>query len=102
MDQRYFNGIGNYLRAEILYRANQDPFEEARTALTNNPEILRLCSTIPFEAYLIGGGQLKDWSNPFDVPPDGFNSWIKCYGRSDRSIVDKNGRTFWYYQSQCK
>lgn len=102
MDQRYFNGIGNYLRAEILYRANQDPFEEARTALVNNPAILELCKTIPFEAYLIGGGQLKDWTNPFDVPPDGFNGWIKCYGRSDRSIVDKNGRTFWYYQSQCK
>jgi endonuclease VIII-like 1 len=102
MDQRYFNGIGNYLRAEILYRANQDPFEEARTAIVNNPAILELCKTIPFEAYLIGGGQLKDWSNPFNVPPDGFDNWIKCYGRSDRSILDKNGRTFWYYQSQCK
>lgn len=102
MDQRYFNGIGNYLRAEILYRADQDPFEEARTAITNNPKILELCKTVPFEAYHIGGGQLKDWENPFDVPADGFERWIKCYGISDRSIVDKNGRTFWYYQSQCK
>ena len=46
--------------------------------------------------------QLKDWTNPFDVPPDGFNDWIKCYRISDCSIIDKNGRTFWYYKSQCK
>lgn len=101
MDQRYFNGIGNYLRSEILCRANQDPFQCSREAILNNPAILELCKQIPFEAYVIGGGQLKDWKNPFDVPEDGFSSWIKCYGKSDCSILDKNGRTFWYYKSQC-
>ncbi|XP_062519108.1 endonuclease 8-like 1 isoform X2 [Corticium candelabrum] len=33
MDQKYFNGIGNYLRAEILFRANVRPFECARSVL---------------------------------------------------------------------
>ena len=33
LDQRYFNGIGNYLRAEILHRAGVRPFERARDAL---------------------------------------------------------------------
>ena len=102
MDQQYFNGIGNYLRAEILFRADQDPFEAANTALINNPKILELCHQVPLEAYVIGGGQLKDWSNPFDVPPDGFEQWIRCYGRSECSIVDKNGRTFWWHPSQVK
>lgn len=102
MDQLYFNGIGNYLRAEILFRADQDPFEEARVAIAKNPKILELCSQVPFEAYLIGGGQLKDWQNPFSVPSGGFEEWIKCYGRADTRIVDKNGRTFWYFQSQTK
>jgi endonuclease VIII-like 1 len=101
MDQRYFNGIGNYLRAEILYRADQDPFESARSAILNNPMLLDLCMRVPGEAYAIGGGQLKDWENPFQVPPDGFNSWIKCYGRSDRS-VDIKGRRLWYFASQVK
>lgn len=102
MDQRFFNGIGNYLRAEILFRADQDPFEEARTALVNNPKILQLCSQVPFEAYLIGGGQLKDWQNPFSVPAGGFRDWIQCYGKADTHIKDYNGRTFWYFQSQIK
>ena len=102
MDQRYFNGIGNYLRAEILFRANQDPFEEARVALRNNPRIVMLCSQVPLEAYMIGGGQLKDWQNPFNVPSGGFDEWIKCYGKADTRITDYNGRTFWYFKSQLK
>lgn len=101
MDQKYFNGIGNYLRAEILYRANQDPFEPARDAIHNNPFILDLCTTVAAEAYMIGGGQLKDWKSPFSVPPDGFHSWIKCYGKSDQS-VDLKGRRLWYFSSQIK
>ncbi|KAI3371285.1 hypothetical protein L3Q82_023906, partial [Scortum barcoo] len=33
LNQKYFNGIGNYLRAEILYRLNIPPFVTARTVL---------------------------------------------------------------------
>ena len=34
MNQKYFNGIGNYLRAEILYRLPEvNPFMEAREIL---------------------------------------------------------------------
>lgn len=103
MDQRYFNGIGNYLRAEILYRAEQDPFEEARTAILNNPKLLELCKLIPLEAYILGGGQLKDWENPFDAPPEGFDTWLHCYGKPESvSVVDKNGRTLWYNPKQIK
>uniref|UniRef100_UPI003AB1094E endonuclease 8-like 1 n=1 Tax=Centroberyx gerrardi TaxID=166262 RepID=UPI003AB1094E len=33
LNQKYFNGIGNYLRAEILFRLNIPPFAQARTVL---------------------------------------------------------------------
>ncbi|XP_034390114.1 endonuclease 8-like 1 isoform X3 [Cyclopterus lumpus] len=33
LNQKYFNGIGNYLRAEILFRLNIPPFVPARTIL---------------------------------------------------------------------
>lgn len=33
MEQLFFNGIGNYLRAEILFRAGIDPFLPAREVL---------------------------------------------------------------------
>ncbi|KAM9807854.1 endonuclease 8-like 1 [Neosynchiropus ocellatus] len=33
LNQKYFNGIGNYLRAEILYRLSVPPFAPARAVL---------------------------------------------------------------------
>lgn len=99
MNQKYFNGIGNYLRAEILFHAAQDPFQDARTAISTNPAIIELCNQLPKEAYVLGGGQLKDWDNPFEVPAGGFGEWIQCYGKG-KHIVDKNGRTLWYHEEQ--
>lgn len=101
MNQKYFNGIGNYLRAEILFRAMQDPFEDARSAIQSNPILLELCSQLPKEAYVLGGGQLKDWENPFAVPEGGFAEWIQCYGKAEH-ILDKSGRTLWYHKSQLR
>ena len=36
LDQSVFNGIGNYLRAEILYRADIDPYMTAKEVLGNH------------------------------------------------------------------
>ena len=97
LNQRYFNGIGNYLRAEILYKADQNPFETARDAIKNNPKILAYCNSIPLEAFVLGGGQLKQWENPFGVEPDRFTKWMKCYGNSNMNTVrDRNGRRLWF------
>jgi endonuclease VIII-like 1 len=101
MNQKYFNGIGNYLRAEILFHAAQDPFVDARTAITMNSKILDLCAQLPREAYFLGGGQLKDWENPFQVPEGGFDEWMQCYGKGT-SVVDKNGRRMWFHVSQLE
>ena len=96
MDQRYFNGIGNYLRAEIIYRLETlNPQLSARDAIKSYPEILELCRDIPMQAYESNGGSIKDWKNPF-----GENNTFKmlCYGNkvlmTDK--IDSNGRRFWY------
>ena len=97
MDQKYFNGIGNYLRAEIIYRAEDvDPFLPAGMQLAKYPKILELCRDIPLLAYAKGGGSIKDWDNPF-----GENSiqekFMLCYGNDTMAKrKDRNGRTFWY------
>lgn len=99
MNQKYFNGIGNYLRAEILYRVDVNPFISAREALQNKPEIYHLCKLLPLQAYKLGGGQLKDWENPFGrvVDVDSWDEFMICYGNPKMSkVTDKNGRTFWY------
>jgi endonuclease VIII-like 1 len=100
MNQKYFNGIGNYLRAEILYRTDINPFMPARQALQLAPEIYKLCKWAPLQAYNLGGGQLKDWQNPFGPYKEMMKSWdefMLCYGNKNMAKVeDRNGRTFWY------
>ena len=54
MDQKYFNGIGNYLRAEILDRYSVNPFLPAKEVITY--DLLELCHDVCQEAYLVGGG----------------------------------------------
>ncbi|XP_078189880.1 endonuclease 8-like 1 isoform X4 [Callithrix jacchus] len=76
LEQRFFNGIGNYLWAEILYRLKIPPFEKARSVLEalqqprpsleltlsqkikaklQNPDLLELCHSVPKEVVQLGG-----------------------------------------------
>jgi endonuclease VIII-like 1 len=98
MDQRFFNGIGNYLRAEILFRIPQtSPFTSAREFIEKHRwELFSLCRDIPILVYEIGGGSIKDWKNPFGEVSS-ISSFLKCYGNKRmEKILDRNGRTFWY------
>ena len=96
MDQKYFNGIGNYLRAEIIYRLETlNPQLSARDAIKVYPAILELCRDIPMLAYQSNGGSIKDWKNPFGEE-DTFK--MMCYGNKAlmTNKIDSNGRRFWY------
>tara|TARA_R100000900_G_scaffold52349_1_gene41817 strand:- start:1598 stop:2413 length:816 start_codon:yes stop_codon:yes gene_type:complete len=98
MNQGYFNGIGNYLRAEILYRIPKlNPFTPANKAIIDHPIIFILCKELPLKAYALGGGQLKDWENPFKTEKEMFEKFIMCYGNTNMARVkDRNGRVFWF------
>ena len=63
LNQAYFNGIGNYLRAEICHRAGVNPFASAAVVLArlvgqedraDEPDTLRLCHDVPAEAFGLG------------------------------------------------
>jgi len=97
MDQKWFNGIGNYLRAEIIYRAeNVDPFLPASMQLAKYPKILTLCRDIPMLAYAKGGGSIKDWDNPFGESAI-KEKFMLCYGNKNMNTrIDPKGRRFWY------
>lgn len=107
LNQRYFNGIGNYLRAEILYRAGIPPFQSAKEVLNNlascehrrgeeaHVDILQLCSTVGKEIIEISNGQSYDPNNL--AQSEIFESWLQCYGKSSmKFLVDHNGRTIWF------
>lgn len=97
MDQKWFNGIGNYLRAEIMYRVDVSPFIPAWQAIDQEPKILELCRDLPLQAYELGGGSIKDWKNPFGKEIKNWEEFMLCYGNETMSKVkDKTGRTFWH------
>ncbi|XP_071424736.1 endonuclease 8-like 1 isoform X1 [Pithys albifrons albifrons] len=120
LNQKYFNGIGNYLRAEILYRLKIPPFEKARTVLEavkdqvqkrrkkdpslrlskkvklmqKNPDLLELCHAVPMEV-IMAEKQLFDPEHADNYAA--FKNWLQCYlvpGMS--SLRDHNGRTIWF------
>ncbi|KAM5337127.1 endonuclease 8-like 1 isoform 2-T3 [Glossophaga mutica] len=116
LDQRFFNGIGNYLRAEILYRLKIPPFEKARTVLEalkqhrpspeltlsqkikaklQNPDLLELCHSVPKEVVQLGGKGYGQESGEDDFAA--FRAWLQCYGMAGMSSLrDRHGRTIWF------
>ncbi|XP_062439418.1 endonuclease 8-like 1 isoform X3 [Rhea pennata] len=115
LNQKYFNGIGNYLRAEILYRLKIPPFEKARTVLEalkhreqdpsltlskklklkrDNPDLLELCHTVPMEVVKMGG---KGYDPEHSDDSTAFKNWLQCYAVPGMcSLRDSNGRTIWF------
>jgi formamidopyrimidine-DNA glycosylase len=84
LDQKYFCGVGNYLRAVILNCIDSDPFQSARDYIEKNgEEFLDTVIGVIQESYELqsSGKMVPEWYFP--------------YG-SGESIKDKNGRTFWF------
>jgi len=94
LDQRYFNGIGNYLRSTILYYADVNPFLSANVIIKENPNFLELCRDVSNKSYTLNGGQLKDWTNPFQKESQEFHEWV--FYKKGTSIKDSGNRTFWF------
>lgn len=85
LEQKYFSGIGNYLRAEILYYAQISPFRQLKNL--SDPEIKLLWETslyIIHKAYIERGHTSNDY---FDVhgQPGKFKTLV--YGEK----FDPNG-----------
>ena len=94
LDQKYFNGIGNYLRSTILYYLGENPFDKARDVINKRPDILDMCCDIPLQAYKYNGGQLRDWHNPNGGDVKDFSEWV--FYQKGVGVKDSTGRTFWF------
>ena len=108
MDQSYFNGIGNYLRAEIIYRLDVNPFQPfSNLTSEKKEELMQLCHDIPSLAYAAGGGEFYTFKNPKTAQREsGIGALIQVYGRKDRpdilTIDDKSKRRFWFHEKWKK
>lgn len=115
LNQKYFNGIGNYLRAEILFRLKIPPFMPARAVLESmknesqsgdlslskkvkikkeNPDLLQLCYSVPLEVIELGG---KGYDPGHSEDYAAFQQWLQCYYTPGmKTLRDSNGRTIWF------
>jgi endonuclease VIII-like 1 len=64
LDQRYFNGVGNYMRAEVLARAGLWPFSSAESLLVGHADrVERLCRAL-FDTYFeIVSGRIGEYGD---------------------------------------
>ena len=116
-DQKCFNGIGNYLRAEILHRVGVGPTArfyqallacqpranletEEEVAITEHNLLLRACHHVPLEVM-----SLRDTEDPSESPQaqssylggKPFEEWLRVYGKTDISKQTKvGGQTLWH------
>lgn len=99
LQQQYFNGIGNYLRAEILFRAKIAPWSNALETLSDSKKfklIVSLCKKLPLEVLELGGGQIKDWKSPTGKDPQLFADWQQVYRKGKSYEEKRTKRTMWY------
>jgi len=105
LNQKYFNGIGNYLRAEILFRAKIPPFSLAREVLeslpaeseikSEDPDILELCNIVAKEVLSLDKG--KNYDPDSEGSENNFSAWLQCYYvEGMKNLQDHNGRTIWF------
>ena len=116
LDQRLMNGVGNYLRAEILYRARVPPFESARCALERardaaNARAQAASDTLPANGHRAANG-LPNMAVSAKSPPDLLTAvrdvlrqsvldkgrdWLNVYAKHySIKEVDGLGRAVWY------
>ena len=96
LDQSLFNGIGNYLRAEVLFRAGVNPFDDAKDVLSGpkGEEIIGLCRCVAQEVLCLG---LNKYGSPEEVKE--FEKWLKIYGKG-KSKKDNKKRVIWFSEQQ--
>ena len=84
MDQKYFPGVGNYIKSESLYASNIHPEEKWGNLKEGvKVELIKIIQRVMNESYKSGGAELKDFKNPFN--PSKFK--LQIYGKK---YTDKN------------
>ncbi|XP_064620135.1 endonuclease 8-like 1 [Lineus longissimus] len=111
LNQQYFNGVGNYLRAEVLYRLGIPPFVEAHSVLKklderediedgkeinrDNPDLIDMCTILAREVIELGATNYTIEDDAKDH--SAFNDWLQCYYQPGmNNITDHNSRTMWF------
>lgn len=104
LDQEKIAGIGNWLRAEILYMAKIDPWRTVGQLSDDELDLIRQCAVaIVNEAYEKKGATLNSYK---DFEGQRGSYIVKVYGKEEdphvQSRQDKQKRMMWWDDSVQK
>jgi hypothetical protein len=96
LNQQFFNGVGNYLRAELLHRANIYPLDAIELVAEKRPRefaaLLRLCRDVPLEIISLGINKYGD-----EAEKQRFADWLHVYDKGV-FVVDSSKRKIYMHK----
>ena len=106
MNQKYFPGVGNYIKSEALYASKIHP-EEKWGNLNNNMKIKLLKNTkkVMNNSYKLGGAELKDFNNPFNSSKFKLHIYAKKHTEKNTLVTSRitsDSRKTWFCPKQQK
>ena len=100
MDQKYFPGVGNYIKSETLYSSKIHPEEKWRKInLKSKINLIKNTQDIMQKSYAAGGAELKDFKNPFEKSEFRLQIYAKKHTTKKNpitSIVTSDYRKSWF------
>jgi|TARA_B110000261_G_C13028885_1_gene335393 DNA-formamidopyrimidine glycosylase len=89
MNQKLFCGVGNYLKAEILYACKISPHRLVEDLTENDiKNIHKFTKKISLESYKHGGASVRDYSN-LENKDGEYTNFLKVYGRKTDPLGNK-------------
>ena len=106
MDQKFFPGVGNYIKSESLYASKIHPEEKwGNLSREMKIDLIKKTKEVMKNSYKAGGAELKDFKNPFHSS----NFTLKVYGKthtehnnSITSITTSDSRKSWFCAKEQK
>jgi len=102
LNQKWFNGVGNYLRSTIIFESGLNPFAPIKDLTYHQLiSIIHLVKLWCKKTYDVGGVSLSTWKNP-DEKSTLLVDLI--FYKKGLCCKDMTGRTFWFdekWASSC-
>ena len=105
MDQKFFPGVGNYIKSEALYTAKTHPEEKWNNlSKQEKTNLIQKTQEIMQKSYQYGGAELRDFYNPFHKSLFQLKIYGKQYTEQNNKVTSKitsdNRRTWMCLKTQ--
>ena len=106
MDQKYFPGVGNYIKSESLYESKLHPEIKWGNIKKNKKiHLIQNIKKVMQSSYNAGGAELKDFNNPFKKSKFKLKIYGKKYTEKNNLVtntITSDYRKTWFCSKEQK